>query len=319
MGEELRGLVLDIQRMSTEDGPGLRTTVFLKGCPLSCEWCHNPESISPEVELEYFSDRCIGCGLCIDNCSAEALSMGKAGIIRDLEKCSGCLSCSTNCPAAAVKTRGELYSPGALVSELLKDRAYFNSAGGVTISGGEALYQPEFTLDVCRRLKEEGIRTAVDTCGLYSYSVLEAVLPYTNIFLYDIKLIDPVDHKTHTGADNRLILANLKRLAVSIMNEKEKTRPRLWIRTPVIPGATDTEKNISGIAEFIRDNLTGCVERWELCAFNNLCTAKYSRFGMEWKYRNAELLPAGRMESLRQAAVAAGIIPEMVFATGMTR
>ena len=317
------GLILDIQRMSTEDGPGLRTTVFLKGCPLQCGWCHNPESISPAVEIEYFSDQCIGCGECIENCDAGALSMGPDGIIRNIEKCTGCLRCSTNCPALATRARGENYSPEALVHELLKDRAYFGNEGGVTISGGEALFQPEFTSELCRLLKAENINTAIDTCGLSPWSAFEAVFPYTDLFLYDIKLLNPAEHKIHTGADNRIILDNLKRLALKLKDankcsgtDTEKTK--LWVRTPIIPGATDTEENISAIAEFITIELQDVVERWELCAFNNLCTAKYTRFGKEWIYENAALETTARMESLKSEAVAAGVSSQIVFATGMT-
>ncbi len=310
------GLVLDIQRMSTEDGPGLRTTAFLKGCPLRCEWCHNPESISPDIEIEYFPDRCMGCGECINNCGAGALSMGPDGIVRNLERCNGCLECCTNCPALAMQTKGNRYTSETLTAELIKDRAFFGKEGGVTISGGEALFQPEFTAAVLRLLKKEGIGTAVDTCGLCPWTAFEAVLPYTDLFLYDIKIIDPAEHKKHTGADNSLILENIKRLASCIRTYPEQHR--LWIRTPVIPGATDSDENIWAIAEFIRSELGPAVERWEMCAFNNLCTAKYSRFGKDWKYKDAELQTAGKMNILRKIALSAGLPENRVYATGMT-
>lgn len=309
----MNGLILDIQRMSTEDGPGLRTTVFLKGCPLHCEWCHNPESISPDVEIEYFADRCIRCGLCIENCSSGALSMVGDGIIRDAEKCKGCLTCCSSCPALAAKSRGSSETAENLVRELVKDKAYFGIDGGISISGGEALFQPAFTAELCRLLKAEGINTAVDTCGLCPWSALKAVLPYTDVFLYDIKVLDPVLHRKYTGADNKLILENLIKLAA-----EKLPGTRLWIRTPVIPGATDTDENISDIACFINSELQDSVERWELCAFNNLCTAKYSRFGQQWIYKDTALLTEDRMESLRSLAIAAGMPPQTVFATGMT-
>ena len=308
------GLVLDIQRMSTEDGPGLRTTVFLKGCPLRCEWCHNPESISSGVEIEYFADRCIGCVLCIENCSSGALSRGSGGIIRDTGKCISCLKCSENCPATAMRARGTRYTAEDLAAELLKDKAFFGDAGGITISGGEALFQPQFTAGLCSILKKAGVNVAVDTCGLCSWEAFEAVLPHTDIFLYDVKILDPAGHKLHTGADNRLILENLKKLAAAVGKENK----RLWIRTPVIPGATDSEGNIRKIAEFIKENLNGTMERWELCAFNNLCTAKYGRFGIEWKYKEESLQTAERMEILRSEAISAGITAGNIFATGMT-
>lgn len=322
-GLVLKGLVLDIQRMSTEDGPGLRTTVFLKGCPLRCEWCHNPESISSEIQLEIFPDRCIGCGSCIENCSPgalslisdDALSTGRAGVVLDTDKCTLCLECAENCPAAAIRVKGEYYTAETLAAELLKDRAYFGSSGGITVSGGEALFQPEFTSELCRLLTKEGINVAVDTCGLCSRQAIEMVLPYTDIFLYDIKLLDPAEHKLHTGADNKRILENLRMLAPVLAAQSRK----LWLRTPIIPGATDSTENISRIAGFITGELQNAFERWELCAFNNLCTAKYLRFGIDWKYKDSPLQQSARLEELREIAVTCGISPEKVFVTGMTK
>lgn len=310
----MEGLVLDIQRMSTEDGPGLRTTVFLKGCPLRCEWCHNPESISPEVEIEYFPDKCIGCTLCINDCPEGALSMGEGGIVRDREICRLCLRCSENCPALAVRTKGKRYTPEALVTELIKDKAYFGENGGITISGGEALFQIEFTAELCRLLKGEGLHVAVDTCGLCPFSAFEAVLPYADLFLYDLKIFDSAEHKIHTGADNRLIFDNLKKLAERL----EETGAALWVRTPIIPGATDSEGNIAAISNFIQNELRDNFDRWELCAFNNLCGAKYRRFGKEWKYSDVPLIEAVRMDGIRRTAVESGLASDRVFATGMT-
>ncbi len=316
--DDVRGVVLEIQRMSTEDGPGLRTTVFLKGCPLRCAWCHNPESIKPDAEVQWIGSRCIGCGTCITVCRQGALGKSSRGIDINRKLCVGCGDCAKECPSTAMETLGTLWSVKELVRELLKDRAYFeNSGGGVTLSGGEATMQPRFALEVMRALKAEGVQTALDTCGLCKQETLEELLTAADVALFDIKLMDEAKHKRYTGAGNDLILSNLRFVAKRM--KTEMFPKRLWIRTPIIPDATDDAENISAIGRFIAEELCDAVERWELCAFNNLCKDKYKRLSLEWEFDDAELISKDKMEELLNAAAKSGVKKSLVVATGSTR
>jgi len=312
-----KGIILEIIRMSTEDGPGIRTTVFFKGCSLHCAWCHNPESISPRPEIQWMKATCIDCGICLTACAENALAGTPRGIVIDRSVCRGCGLCTDQCPTTAMEMLGRQWDVRGLVRELVKDRVYFEqSGGGVTLSGGEAALQQEFCLALLTALRAEGIPTALDTCGQVSETALAGLLPYVDILLYDLKEIDPVKHRHFTGRDNAKILAN----AVFAARFK-KTHPyplKLWIRTPVIPAATDTAENIKGIGDFIRTRLEGAVDRWELCAFNNLCRDKYQRLDLPWAFAHCELPEKSKMEEL--ARIAAGSSPQTsVSWSGATR
>ena len=285
---------LDIQRMSSEDGPGLRTTIFLKGCSLACAWCHNPESIAKKPQVYWISARCIKCGSCDSVCPNDALTRDETGVHIDRRLCTGCRSCVSACPTLALECKGIDAEPEELCRELVKDRAYFGRDGGVTLSGGEALLQ-DGTIELLRLLKQEGIQTAVDTCGMVFTEQLQAALPYTDILLYDLKIMNDADHLRWTGRSNAMILRNLGVAALWA-----KGNGRLWIRTPIIPGATDSDENIRAIGN--RINAIGGAERWELCAFNNLCTDKYERLDIDWAFKNAPLVSKKRMEELLAVA-----------------
>jgi len=311
------GTILDIQRLSTEDGPGLRTTVFLKGCSLACTWCHNPESIKFSPQIQWIeASRCIGCGLCVEACPIGGLAFTERGVTIDREQCGACGTCVVACPTGALELKGEAWDVDRLVREVCKDRSFFGADGGVTFSGGEALMQADFVAAALKRLRDTGIHTAVDTAGLVPRAALEAVLPLADLILYDLKLIDGALHKRFTGADNALILENAKLLAEY---RRENGRPEVWIRTPVIPGATDTHENIRGIGAFLAENLDGCVSRWELCAFNNLCASKYRRLDMEWDFESTEKVEAQTMEALTRTANESGVDPGIVLWTGSTK
>lgn len=285
---------LDIQRMSSEDGPGLRTTIFLKGCSLACAWCHNPESIAKKPQVYWISARCIKCGSCDSVCPNDALTRDETGVHIDRRLCTGCRTCVSACPTLALECKGIDAEPEELYRELVKDRAYFGRDGGVTLSGGEALLQ-DGTIELLRLLKQEGIQTAVDTCGMVFTEQLQAALPYTDILLYDLKIMNDADHQRWTGRSNAMILRNLGVAALWA-----KGNGRLWIRTPIIPGATDSDENIRAIGN--RINAIGGAERWELCAFNNLCTDKHERLDIDWAFKNAPLVSKKRMEELLAVA-----------------
>ncbi len=312
------GLVLNIVRMSTEDGPGIRTTVFFKGCTLRCAWCHNPESISPKPELIWVGNRCIGCKTCLSVCPEKALSMTEQGIDINRSLCRVCGACAGECPGTALEVLGKTWHPNDLVEEVIKDRAYFEaSGGGVTVSGGEPTLKSGFTGLFLKALREKGLHTALDTCGQCGQKALDRLLPYTVLVLYDLKLIDPEAHRRFTGYSNKRILQNVKYVADYIASHVQPQA--LWIRTPVIPGATATEDNIAGIGRFITQNLSGAVSRWELCAFNNLCRDKYSRLGKKWAFHDSDLLTEGGMQKMAETAKKSGVNPEIVSWSGSTR
>jgi len=310
--------VLEIQRMSTEDGPGIRTTIFFKGCSLKCLWCHNPESISPHPQIHWIANRCIGCQTCLAVCPEGALAVTSDGNRIDRNRCTGCGLCAEECPAGALELLGRTWELDALVGEVMKDRAYFEkSGGGVTLGGGEPTLQAMFNRELLKRFWENGTHTALDTCGMCSRDALEGLLPYSDLVLFDLKEIDPPRHRRFTGTTNEKILENL--ICVRDGMQSNGRPAQLWIRTPIIPDATATDENIRGIGTFIVANLDGLVSRWELCAFNNLCRDKYLRLDLDWAYKDCELLSRLFMEKMTAVARNSGVDPAIVFWSGSTK
>lgn len=317
-GTEPTARVLNIQRMSTEDGPGIRTTVFFKGCGLSCLWCHNPESISAKPQVQWVETKCIGCGTCIAVCPQKALRDNGNAIEIDRDLCTGCGKCADECPATAMEFLGKPWRVDELVAEVEKDRAYFeNSGGGVTASGGDPTVQAPFVEAFLKGCMGRGLHTALDTCGMCSFRALENLLPYSDLVLYDLKEMDPLLHEKFTGSRNERIIENLLSLR-DVM--RASGRPsELWLRTPLIPGATATEENITEIGRFIAGKMGDTVSRWELCSFNNLCRDKYRRLGLDWTYKSSQLLTREFLDRLTETARRSGIDPRIVQWTGATR
>ncbi len=314
----MEATILHLQRLSTEDGPGIRTTVFFKGCPLACAWCHNPESISPNPQVHWIENRCIDCETCVQTCPNGCLSMQAEGIVIDRQRCEACGQCVEACPGNALEMLGRRVDIDELYGELIKDKAYYEkSGGGVTASGGEPTLQADFVAGLFARLKGAGIHTALDTCGFCSPKSLEKLLPVTDLVLYDLKEIDPARHAAFTGQPNQRILENLLTLRKVLLDRFPQTK--LWIRTPLIPGATAAAENLLGLGAFIAQNLDGTLLRWELCAFNNLCKDKYQRLGKNWPYARVPLLSKAELSDLEQIARGSGPDPSLVLATGVTR
>ncbi len=262
------GRVFNIQRCSVHDGPGIRTTVFLKGCPLSCSWCHNPEGIDEAPVLMISADRCLTCGACSEVCPVEKGGAVPAGQFWDRTACTGCGSCVDACPADARELAGRDWSVDELVDELERDRVFFDtSGGGVTFSGGEPLAQAGFLHDCLRECRRRGLHTTVDTCGLAPREILLDVARRADLLLYDLKHMDPVRHRSETGADNRLILDNLHALSE---NDVE-----VWIRLPVIPGFNDDAENIETTGAFLEG--LPCRHRVFVLPYHGIASGKRSR------------------------------------------
>lgn len=280
------GLVFNIQRFSLQDGPGVRSTVFMKGCPLACAWCHNPESQSPEPEIVRMRHRCMVCGLCTDKELSEPVSL-------DLDEAD-----VEACPTGALQAIGRRMGSAELVETLLRDRIFFDeSGGGVTFSGGEPLLQARFVIEAMRLLRAEGVHTALDTCGYAKWADLQEAAGQTDLVLYDVKLMDEDRHKAATGVSNRLILDNLAALS--------KIHANIWIRVPIIPGINDDEANLEATAEFLAP-LAG-IRQVDLLPYHPTGEAKFARVGMTYALHGTPSPSIQQLETLAALFVAKGL------------
>lgn len=293
------GIAFNIQRFSIEDGPGIRTTVFMKGCPLRCKWCHNPEGLTMQPQLMWFDVRCIGARDCLKECPKGALRMTPDGMTIDREKCDACGLCQDACPAGALEVVGKEYTPLQAFEEVKRDDVFYkNSGGGVTVSGGEPTMQPRFVAELSTLCREAGINTVLDTCGYGPEEVLSRLLDLSDMVLLDLKTMDEGLHREITGVELGPIKDNARLIS--------RSETPLWVRTPVIPGYTDSEENIRAISRFINDELPS-VERYDLLAFNNTCGSKYRRLDLTWEFDGEPLLTRGEMESLAKVAGDSGV------------
>lgn len=291
----MKGIIFNIQRFSIHDGPGVRTTVFLKGCNLSCFWCHNPEAALITPEIQFFPDKCIACGACVEACTQEAQMLSGNERIYLRDRCSQCLDCVDECFSGALVAAGKESTPQEVVAEIERDRAYYrHSGGGVTFSGGEPMLQKEFLKELLVKSRALGFHCAVDTAGNVPWEWLEEILPTTDLFLYDVKAFDAEIHRRATGVSNRRILENLARLAGS-------GKP-IWIRIPVIPGVNDTPEEMSQIAAYLAP-LKG-IQWVELLPFHTLGSEKYTSLGRDYPARG--LTPPSKQKLAELAKIIEG-------------
>lgn len=283
---ETSGMVYNIQRFSIHDGPGIRTTVFLKGCPLRCFWCQNPESQRSRPELFVTAEKCLNCGRCIPGCPTGACQFNDEGLMTaDRSKCVACGICAAVCPVDARTVMGKRLTVDEVMAEVRKDKNFYaHSEGGVTISGGDPVGQPGFTIEILKACRAEGIHTTIETSAYTSWETFREILEHTDLVYMDIKCMDPALHERCTGVSNERILENAVNTA--------KIRPML-VRTPVIPGFNDNAGELRSIALFARDQMGQ--KRIELLKFNGLCESKYVR--LDQKYENHCVDSDSRLEA----------------------
>ena len=286
---EIRGTIFDIQRFSLHDGPGLRTTVFFKGCPLRCWWCHNPESLDRRPVLGFTASRCIACGACVEACAMGVHRLSNGAHAMERRLCRICGRCAAACPARALEILGRKVSVRNVMRILERDLPFYEaSGGGVTLSGGEPLAQPQFAAALLRACRRAGIATALDTCGYAPWAEIERLLPLVDLWLYDLKHTDPAAHKRATGVSNRRMMANLRRLAAS--------GARIWLRVPLVPRFNDSQGHLEALAQLAA--AMGPIERLHLLPYHRLGVGKRKRVGLDG---SAEVPPPAP-SAMRRAA-----------------
>jgi len=290
MSELKQPLVADIKRNSLDDGPGIRSVVFFKGCPLSCVWCHNPECVKSAPEIVFRPDPCVGCGSCREVCPENAITgEGPSAIVR--EKCTACGLCAEECPSGALTLVGESYTAEELAGTLIRDKAFYdNSGGGVTLSGGEPTLHLDYTAEVARLLHEAGVHVCLETCGNFDWDrVEEKLLPYVDLVYVDIKLVDPELHKKYAGLDNSTILANIEKLLAQEGLD-------VLIRVPLVPEVTATTENLTAISEWLSDH---GVDRLALLPYNPLWLTKARGLGKRLSYIHEDWMSQKEREKVK--------------------
>ena len=291
--------ITNIQKFSIHDGDGIRTTVFFKGCPLKCEWCHNPETQKFEKEMQVDREKCTGCGACAAVCPNGTIHMEEGRPILDAEACVFCGKCTRFCPTGAREVIGQEYTVKELVKELMKDQMFYEeSGGGVTLSGGEVMSMDmDYLLAVAKELKRQDVTLTIDTCGFVPYEKFQELLPYVNTFLYDVKVMDPELHKKYMGTDNALILENLVRLA--------KDGARIYIRIPTVKEVNGNEENMKETIAFLQEHDIHPAQI-NLLPYHDTGSGKYRKLDMEYKGTDLHAPDKEEMEALAALFINAG-------------
>ena len=267
----MTGTIFRLARFSVHDGPGIRTTVFLKGCPLRCRWCHSPESQHPRPQIAVHADRCLGCGTCLPFCDQGAIHEQAGGYATDFSRCRACGTCVAHCPSGARELVGRTIDADDLLREIARDVPFFDeSGGGVTFSGGEPFVQPDFLEAMILGCRERGIHAAIDTCGMADPRVFARIARLADLVLFDVKAVDPAQHREVTGASNAVILENLRGLA--------ERGQAVRVRFPLVPGMTDSDANVADVGALL--GRLG-LRRVDLLPYHRAGLAKYERLGLD--------------------------------------
>lgn len=290
-----KGNVFNIQKFSIHDGPGIRTTVFLKGCPLACKWCHNPESLSREKQILINHDKCIRCGTCIKICPTNALYIKEDKLNLNKCLCNYCGDCEIVCIQEAIEVVGKEMTDDEVIAEVEKDKVFYDvTGGGVTFSGGEPFYQPKFLAALVRKAKEKSLHVTIDTSGMTLWENIENVLDYVDLYLYDLKMIDSEKHKKYIGSNNKIILENLKRLD----KELDKREGSINLRLIMLKGINDSEEDINLILDFISD--LNNISQINLLEYHTMGREKYSRLNLEYEMSGDEKPDDYRLKSIKK-------------------
>ena len=294
----VQGTIFDIKHFAVYDGPGIRTTVFLKGCPLHCLWCHNPEGISRQPQLVFTPQKCIGCGNCVEVCPRGVHQFVNGQHLIDRKRCVVSGNCVEGCYAGALELAGRQVTVEEVMEEVLRDGPFFEtSGGGMTLSGGEPLAQYSFTRALLRAAKSEGMHTTLDTSGFAPWRRLEGLLSYTDLVLYDQKHMDSERHMALTGVPNERIQDNLRRL--------DAAGQPIWIRIPLIPGQNDEDSNYHALGQFLSS--LKHIERVEILRYHRFAESKYEHLGLDYPLQGLETPTEEEAESRRQILLSYGL------------